>query len=128
MSIRTLTSRAVLLAALALAAIVPTAALAAPHATLKYDVTVKPGVLQQGTIVKTSVAVFNPQSNVKSWGSKAAGNVVRKGVTGGYQMPFTSNGFRCTPTVHAQSTNYLCSLRGADVPTTVWLAFAVSFR
>lgn len=137
MSVRNLASRAALASGLVLAAIVPTAAVAAPaHAAqtpaqhkISYTVQVKPGVLQNGqTTIKANVAVVNPQQNVSSWWSKAAINaVVKKAVNNGYQMPFQAQGFRCTPTVKGNTTTFLCSLRGADVPTTVWLAFSAHY-
>ena len=130
MSIRTAATRAALASGLVVAALAPTAALAAPaHAApIRYQVTVQQGVLAKGNTVKAQVEVVNPQQNVKSWWSQAAINaVVRKAVNGGYQEPFQAQGFRCTPTVHAQYTSYLCKLTGADVPTTVWLSFSARF-
>ena len=94
-----------------------------------YDVTVKPMALAQGRTVDAKVAVTSPQSNVKSWWSRpTVSKVVRKGVNGGFQRPYKSQGFRCTPTVRGQKTSFSCVLRGADVPTIVHLKFAVVYR
>jgi hypothetical protein len=42
----------------------------------------------------------NPQSSLKDWYSQATiARVVRKGVNGGYEMPYKSQGFRVIPSV-----------------------------
>jgi hypothetical protein len=97
--------------------------------TVSYNVTVKPLVLARGTTVKAKATVASPEASVKSWWSqKTVAAVVRKGVNGGRQTPYSSEGFRCTPIVRGETTSFTCKLTGADVPTTVRLTFAVIFR
>ena len=131
MSARSTLTRAALASGLVLAAVVPAtagAAAARPAQTLHYSVAVNKNVLRSGQTVKASVAVFSPQASVSSWyGQASIDAVVRKAINGGYQRPFVSQGFRCTPTVHPNATSFLCMLRGADVPTTVWVAFSAQY-
>jgi len=120
----------VLLALLAVAAlIVPAAALAAKPLTLEYPVTVKPLALAKGKTVKTKVVVTAPETKVKNWWSRATvSKVVQKGVNGGYQRPYQSEGYNCKAKVKGETTSFACTLKGADVPTMVKLTFAVVFR
>jgi hypothetical protein len=107
----------------------PGGALAAKPITVAYNVTVKPLALARGNTVKVKATVTSPEAKVKSWWSqKSVAAVVRKGVNGGYQRPYTSEGYRCTPAVRGENTSFTCKLKGADVPTTVRLSFAVTFR
>jgi hypothetical protein len=116
------------LAAAALVAL-PGVASAAKPLTVNYSVTVKPLALAKGDTVKAKAVVTAPESKVKSWWSrKSITAVVRKGVNGGYQRPYASEGFRCTPVVRGETTSFTCKLRGADVPTTIKLTFAVVYR
>jgi hypothetical protein len=93
-----------------------------------YQVRVHPGVLAKGQTVKARVVIRNPQANVKGWYSKATiARVVRKGVDNGYEMPYTSRGYRVTPSVHGQNVSFTGKLRGADVPTTIKLKFNVRY-
>ena len=90
---------------------------------------VNPGVLAQGRMVTSHVKVTNPEQKVKSWWSASAiSTVVRHGVNGKYQMPYRSNGFRCTPVVQGKTTRFTCILVGADVPTTVKLTFTINYK
>lgn len=107
----------------------PGVASAAKPLTLTYSVTVKPLALAKGNTVKARAVVTAPEAKVKSWWSrKSIAAIVRKGVNGGYQRPYSSEGFRCTPAVRGETTSFTCKLRGADVPTTVKLTFAVVYR
>jgi hypothetical protein len=113
------------------AAVLPGAGLAAAAKplTVSYNVTVKPLALAHGTTVRAKATVTSPEATVKSWWSqKTVAAVVRKGVNGGRQTPYSSEGFRCTPVVRGETTSFTCKLVGADVPTTVRLTFAVIFR
>ncbi len=113
----------------AIVAMVAPSALAAAPQTFEYPVTVKPLALAQGKTVKTKVVVTAPEAKVKSWWSKATvAKVVRKGVNGGYQRPYQSQGYRCNATVKGETTSFACTLKGADVPTSIRLTFAVVFR
>ena len=85
--------------------------------------------LAKGSTVKVKGTVTSPESKVKSWWSqKTVATVVRKGVNGGRQTPYSSEGYRCTPVVRGETTSFTCKLTGADVPTKVQLTFAVIFR
>ena len=112
-------------------AALPGVALAAsprPIAT-SYNVSVNRNALASGTTVKVKVTVTSPEAKVKSWWSRAAVTaVVRKGVNGGRQSPYSSEGYRCTPVVRGETTSFTCKLTGADVSTTVRLTFAVIYR
>ncbi len=94
-----------------------------------YTVTVRKGALAHGNTVMARVKVLNPEMKVSGWWSRrTVARVVRKGVNNGYQMPYASEGYRCTPTVKAKQTRFTCRLRGADVPTMVTLTYAVRYR
>ena len=85
--------------------------------------------LAKGRTVQAEVAVTSPQSDVSFWWSRqAVAKVVRKGINGGYQNPYKSQGYACTPAIRGEHTNFSCVLRGADVPTTVHLRFSVIYR
>lgn len=116
------------LAGVCLAAL-PGAAFAAKPLTVSYKVTVKPLALARGNTVKVKATVTSPEAKVKSWWSqKTVAAVVRKGVNGGYQRPYSSEGYRCKVVVRGELTSYTCTLTGADVPTVIRLNFAVTFR
>jgi hypothetical protein len=104
-------------------------AAAAKPLTASYSVTVNPKALAKGNTVKVKVTVTTPEAKVKSWWSqKTVATVVRKGVNGGRQSPYKSEGYNCTPVVHGETTSFTCKLIGADVPTMVRLTFAVVYR
>jgi|HubBroStandDraft_6_1064221.scaffolds.fasta_scaffold17256_4 hypothetical protein len=116
-------------------AVVPAGALAAkPSNTVKpinkeYKVTVKPMALAKGNTVQVKATITAPEAKVQSWWSqKSVAAVVRKGVNGGYQSPYTSEGYRCTPVIRGEKTTFNCKLMGADVPTTIHLSFTVVYR
>jgi hypothetical protein len=118
-----------LVAATAGAAVAPAAhAGEAQTTTVRYSVTVKQGALENGRTVRARAVVTNPEASVADWwGRSAITSVVRRAVNGGIQEPFGAQGFRCTPRVSGATTSYTCRLRGADVPTTIRLTFAVRF-
>ena len=62
-----------------------------------------------------------------SGAARRSSSVVRQGVNNGYQKPYMSQGFRCTPTLdgsmNASTARFTCKLQGADVPTAVTLTF-----
>lgn len=110
-------------------AVLPGGALAAKPLTKSYSVTVKPIALAHGKTVKAKATITSPEAKVKSWWSqKTVAAVVRKGVNGGYQRPYSSEGYSCKPVVKGETTSFTCTLRGADVPTTIRLTFAVVYR
>jgi hypothetical protein len=122
--------------ALVLAAFGPGIAAAAPAAgaassaniVRHYAVRVKPGVLAGGRTVRAKAVVKNPVADVRAWWSRRTiARVVRKGVNGRYEMPYASQGFQCTPSVAGQTAKFTCTLRGADVPTTVKLRFKARY-
>lgn len=125
-------SRAALASALAAGAclaVAPGAALAAKPITFKYEVTVKKLALAKGNKVKVNGRVTAPEAKVKQWWSrKTVSKVVRKGVNNGYQSPYKSEGYNCSPVVKGEVTRFACALQGADVPTSVTLRFAVVYR
>ncbi len=111
-------------------ALLPAAAMASTTTTREtYRVNVKPMALAHGSTVKTNVSVTNPEKRVSDWWSqKTVSNVVRKGVNGGFQRPYQSQGFACTPMIKGETTSFTCKLKGADVPTIVTLKFNVVYR
>ena len=114
----------------ACAAVLPTGGQAASRtARHSYKVTVNKGVLAQGNTVPASATVTDPEQKVKDWWSNSTvATVVRKGVNGGYQRPYASEGYRCTPVVRSATTSFTCRLQGADVATSIKLTFAVQYR
>ena len=112
-------------------ALMPAAALAASPSSIHrtQNVNVKSMALAKGHTVKTQVDVQSPESRVSQWWSQpSVAKVVQKGVNGGYQSPYQSQGFSCRPVVKGQTTSFTCKLRGADVPTIVTLKFNVVYR
>ena len=112
-------------------ALMPAAALASSPSTIhmNQEVNVKPMALAKGHSVNTQIDVKNPESSVSNWWSRSTvAKVVQKGVDGGYQSPYQSEGFRCSPIVRGETTTFTCKLRGADVPTIVTLKFNVVYR
>ena len=96
--------------------------------TYNYPVTVNKGVLASGTKVSTRTVVTNGQASVSDWYSgKAIASVVHTAINGKYQMPFSSQGYQCTPAVNGATTSFVCKLRGGDVATTVRLTFAAKY-
>jgi hypothetical protein len=112
-------------------ALMPAAAMASSPSSLHrtQNVNVRAMALAKGHTVTTQVDVQSPESRVSEWWSRpSVAEVVRKGVDGGYQRPYRSQGFSCTPVVKGQTTSFTCKLRGADVPTIVTLRFNVVYR
>jgi hypothetical protein len=110
------------------AAIPATALASGKPVSVHYSVAVKRGVLASGSTVAAKAAVSDPESTVTGWWSrKTITTVVQKGVNGGYQEPYSSQGYLCTPVIRSTTTSFTCALRGADVATTVRLTFAVKF-
>ena len=98
-----------------------------------YHISVNPGILAGGqNTVTARVKVTNPENSVRDfWSRSTVQQVVRQGVNNGYQMPYMSQGFRCTPTLdgsmNASTARFTCKLQGADVPTTVTLTFTAPY-
>ena len=111
-------------------ALVSGAALAANTSINRtYQVKVKPMAIAKGSTVKATVHVANPETKVNGWWSqKTVTKVVQKGVNGGFQSPYQTQGFACKPVVKGQNTKFTCTLKGADVPTVVTIRFNVVFR
>ena len=110
-------------------AVVPAGALAAKPIHKEYKVKVHPMALAKGNTVQVKATITAPEAKVQSWWSqKTIATVVRKGVNGGYQSPYSSEGYRCTPTIRGEKTTFNCKLMGADVPTTIRLSFTVVYR
>jgi hypothetical protein len=118
---------------------IPAAASAAPPSTTTiqrhtYHIAVAPGVLAGGqNRVTVRVKVTNPESSVRRfWSRTTVKQVVRQGVDQRIQMPYMSQGFRCTPTLdgstNASTARFTCKLQGADVPTTVTLRFKAAYQ
>lgn len=111
--------------------VAPAAALAAAprQTTFSYKVPVKATMLAHGSSVAVTGKVTSPQSNVKNWwSSNTIRSTVQKGVNNARQTPYTANGFRCTATLKGEHTNFVCTLRGADVPTTVNFRYSIVYR
>ena len=116
-------------------AAVPAVAMAAtPHqpvkqSTFKYNVPVNRMALAKGTHVVANGTVTWPQSNVSGWWSANTINrVVRAGVNNGRQSPYSKDGFQCTPTINGEKTNFVCKMKGADVPTSVNFRYSLIYR
>jgi hypothetical protein len=112
-------------------ALMPAAALASSPNSIQrtQNVNVKSMALAKGHTVRTQVDVQNPENRVSQWWSRpSVAKVVQKGVNGGYQSPYQSQGFSCKPVIKGQTTSFTCKLRGADVPTIVTLKFNVVYR
>ena len=98
-----------------------------------YHITVNPGILAAGqNTITANVKVTNPEKSVRDfWSRSTVQQVVRQGVNNGYQKPYMSQGFRCTPTLdgsmNASTARFTCKLQGADVPTTVTLTFSAPY-
>jgi hypothetical protein len=113
----------------------PAAAIAAtPHhpvkrSAFKYNVPVNRMALASGSTVLAKGTVTWPQPNVRGWWSANTINrVVRAGVNGGYQSPYSKAGFQCTPTIKGEHTNFVCKMQGADVPTSVNFRYSLVYR
>jgi hypothetical protein len=112
-------------------ALMPAAAMASSPSSIQrtQNVNVKAMALAKGHTVKTQVDVQSPEGRVSQWwNQQTVAKVVQKGVNGGYQRPYQSQGFSCRPVVKGQTTSFTCKLRGADVPTIVTLKFNVVYR
>ena len=98
-----------------------------------YHISVKPGILAGGqNTITANVKVTNPEKSVRDfWSRSSIQQVVRQGVNSGYQKPYMSEGFRCTPTLdgsmNASTAKFTCKLQGADVPTSVLLTFTAPY-
>jgi hypothetical protein len=115
----------------ALAAALPAAGVAATAkpVTYNYNVSVNKLALARGTNVKAKAVVTFPEAKVKSWWSQATvAKVVRKGVNGGFQRPYKTQGYNCGVVVKGATTRFTCNLHGADVATSIRLTFAVVYR
>jgi hypothetical protein len=101
--------------------------------TSTYHIAVNKGILAGGAdTVTVKAVVSNPQKNVSDWYSRSTiQKVVRAGVNQKIQKPYTSQGYRCTPTLdgsmNASTARFTCKLQGADVPTSVTLTFTVPY-
>jgi hypothetical protein len=110
-------------------AVVPAGAFAAKPIQKEYKVKVNPMALAKGNTVQAKAIITAPEAKVQSWwNQKTVAAVVRKGVNRGYQSPYSSEGYRCTPIIRGEKTTFNCKLMGADVPTTVRLSFTVVYR
>ena len=43
-------------------------------------------------------------------------------------MPYTAQGYRCTPSVTGQNASFTCKLRGGDVATAIKLTFGARYK
>ena len=129
---------AALAATIAAGAAVPVAQAATTTTTTTtrtsvYHVAVNDGILAGGgDVVRVKSVVTNPEPSVRDWYSRSTiQKVVRKGVNNQYQKPYNSQGYRCVPvldgSMSASTARFTCTLRGADVPTTVKVTFTVPF-
>jgi hypothetical protein len=116
-------------------AAVPAAATAAtPHQSVKqsacqYKVPVHRMALAKGSTVLAHGTVSSPQSNVRNWwNANTINRVVQAGVNGFRQSPYSADGYQCTPTIKGEHTNFVCKLKGADVPTSVTLRYSLIYR
>ncbi|RKQ93015.1 hypothetical protein C8N24_2874 [Solirubrobacter pauli] len=123
-----------IVAALAALAIPATANAATPPIqSHTYHVSVKPGTLANGQdTVTANVKVTNPENSVRRfWSRSTIQSMVREGIDNGYEMPYMSQGFRCTPvldgSMNASTAHFTCKLQGADVPTGVTVTFTAPY-
>jgi hypothetical protein len=120
---------AIALPAAAEAAVTPTTTIQ----THTYHVKVNDGVLAGGqNTITANVKVTNPENTVRRfWSRTTIQQVIRDGVNQGTQMPYQSEGFRCTPvldgSMNASTARFTCKLQGADVPTTVVLTYSAAY-
>ena len=119
----------VLALGLVCAGAIPSAALAtAKPVTVSYKVPVRQGALASGRTVAATAMVANPRRNMSGWWSpQTVGAVIRTGVNASSKKPYTAQGYRCTRAVRGDVTSFTCNLRGADVPISVKLTFAVKY-
>ena len=79
--------------------------------------------------MKAKAVVSAPEAKVREWWSQATvAKVVRKGVNGGYQRPYKTQGYNCGVVVRGERTTSRAHLHGADVPTSIRLTFSVVYR
>jgi hypothetical protein len=101
----------------------------AKRTAFNYNVPVKATMLAKGSQVAVNGTVTWPQANVKDWWSASTINsTVQKGVNNAFQKPYSANGFNCVPTIKGEHTNFVCSLQGADVPTSVTFHYSIVYR
>jgi hypothetical protein len=111
------------------AVLVAPAQAAAKPIIFKRQVTVNKGVLARGSTVKVMGTVRHPAGKVSAWWSaETIAKVVRVGVNGRSERPYRSRGYACAPTATGRTARFRCTLRGADVATTVRLTFSVTYR
>ncbi len=129
MHLRTFLATAAAVTALGAVAAPGASAATAPTQTHAYSIWVNQGALADGQrTVKANVKVTNPESSVRRfWSRSTVQQVVRKGVNGGYERPYQSQGFSCVPRVKGDTAAFTCRLRGGDVATTVRLTFTAAY-
>lgn len=113
------------------AGLVPTATQAQVSKSLDFTrkVSVDQGVLTTGTTVMVHGTVSHPAARVSGWwGAATVTGVVRHGIEHGYQRPYTSHGYRCTPDVKGKVTRYVCTRREAGLATFVQIRFDVRYK
>jgi hypothetical protein len=127
-----------LAAGVACAAMAPGAFAATPKAapktqTKQYTVSVNPMALASGKTVKATAVITAPEAKVSNWWSQSTVNqIVRRGVSG-KGTTFKLQAYSCSAKMKPQSngsatTNFTCTLRGADVPTGITLTFSPVLR
>jgi hypothetical protein len=117
------------LAAVCGAALPATSFAHSSQVTNTYKVQVAKGILDNGNSVKATAVIANGAAQQSDWWSQSTiSKVVKTGVNRGYGKPYISQGYRCTPVVSAWNAKFTCKLTGADVPTTIKLTFAASWR
>jgi hypothetical protein len=126
---RRLLSGAAILVAAFFMVVLPLTAQASSTVVNTYKVKVQKGILASGSTVKAKATISNGAAQQANWWStKTISAVVRTGVNHGYAKPCTSQGYRCDASAQAWIGTFSCTLRGADVPTTVQLTFHAIWR
>jgi hypothetical protein len=94
--------------------------------TVRYQITVRRGVLATGRTVKaTAVVSTSARALARWWSRPVVAKVVRTGVNGAHRKPYVTDGYRCLSRARATTTRFTCRWRQAGA--TVTLAFTARF-
>lgn len=83
----------------------------------------------KSSAVKSAVAATDVVASMEpSVYCTTVNKIVAKGVNAGYEKPYRSNGYKCTPSVSGDTTAFVCKFAGADNPTKAVVTFKVVYR
>lgn len=123
--------RLIALAASVAALAVAGTAVAAANTTVVTKVTGSCVVARSGT-AKSTTSVAIAGSNVASafntmTGCQAPVAIVQRIARTGVEMPFNSQGFRCTPSMTGSTGRWKCLFQAADTATRITLSFSYRY-